>query len=261
MFLDPAGTRAETRLRLVRAYPNHTADAYRLLLGEVGYVPDLLVTDAAGAVFTLVNELRSEGHPNLGWVLSAPHIAGHWRRNLSEITNKSRAAGLPFSPVRLLDQVDTLGFSHSSQAWKNLTDDFQREFAASALSTTWPSQWWQQWKPVVDRQMPLVDAWWRRGLPLSTGALETMLSGPVKGAFTGRQAYFGNVRRTAMLLNLITLQINRWLKSPERIAELLSKDAEAANGFAAPARQWLDSGQERSLYDEQTIQQFLDGDS
>ena len=28
-----------------------------------------------------------------------------------------------------------------------------------------------------------------------------------------------------------------------------------------PSRQWLDSGQERSLYDEQTIQQFLDGDS
>lgn len=260
VFLDPAGSRADTRLRLVRALPNHTADAYRLLLGEVGYVPDVLVTDASTSILTLVNELRGEGHTHLGWVLSAPHIAGSWRRNLAEITKQSRAAGLPFSPVRLLEQVETLEFSRSSQAWKRLTDDFEREFAASAEPTSWPVGWWGPWKPVVDAQMPLVDAWWRKGLPLSTGALETLLSGPIKGAFTGRQAYFGNVRRTAMLLNLITLQINHWLKSPQNIADLLRKDAEAAGGFAAPARRWLDSGLERSLHDAQTIQQFLDGE-
>lgn len=124
VFLDPAGTRAETRLRLVRAYPNHTADAYRLLLGEVGYVPDLLVTDAAPAVFTLVNELRSEGHPNLpdsGWTqdrngpcTTSRRFSSSWTATADGLTRQARrqpsarpVLGEPACPAR--GDVETTG--------------------------------------------------------------------------------------------------------------------------------------------------------
>ena len=85
VFLDPVGRRKVEQLRLLRAYPRHDAAAYRLLLNELGYVPDYVLSDGATGIFRAIRSVAAGDRHRFQPMLSAYHVRNQLRRLFSSL--------------------------------------------------------------------------------------------------------------------------------------------------------------------------------
>ncbi len=250
-FVDRSNGRRHNRLRLLRAYPSHDADAYRLLLAELGYVPDVILADGASGIRGAVSWLR-RNNPDKPFttLLSAYHLRSQLRRQFSDL-----AKPYGFQPGDLLDRLDNWSFCVSGTAWRAWWSDYEARLTAQGIPpSSWPQRWISRVKPMVDEQMTLLDE--HQILPRSTGALEATLFSLVEPSLDRRAIGFGNLARTNRLLDLMVLRANGAFASQSRVVEQLNADARNHGGFAAPVRSITDRRMERSLLDLTSLERL-----
>lgn len=241
----PTATGRTTRLRLLRAFPDRGKAAYGLVLQELGYVPDIVVSDGApgikGAFTALV---AADPSVNCLQVLSSFHIRRMLWRQMAKLTT----AKPTFALGDLADQLDRFQLLASPAAWDAWWDTLRRRTVAQRVpKKAWPAKWERDYKPVIDEQLrALRPCPW---VPASTGAIEGLLTEYAQPMLARRPQGFGNLERTNRLLDLAVLRANGQM-SAAAVADRLRTDAPQHGGYASPVRRILDPGAYRSLLDK-----------
>lgn len=247
-FIDADNGTRVNRLRLLRAFPDHRADDYKLLLAELGYVPDLILADGGKGIGAAVRWL-AKARPDKPFQVCLS--AYHWRKQLlyqlSTLTTKTG-----FQPGNLEGRLEDWSFCSSLAVWQTWWTDYQNRLLAQNIPVTTGTKLWEQkTKPIVDAQMHVLDE--NRLLPRSTGRLEATLFEVVKPAMLQRAAGFGNLERTNRLLDLMTLRANGVFDDMATVSRALEADARRHGGYAAPVRSITDIRMNRSLLDETVV--------
>ena len=233
------------RLRLLRAFADHSGDAYKLVLAELGYVPDIVLADGGTGVGAAVRWLQ-EKNPDKPFTicLSAYHLRSQL---LAQLAGLTRNYG--FQPGDLATRLETWSFVESSFSWQTWWSDYEQRLTSQGLpQTAWPKKWFSETKPMIDQQMEVLDEY--RVIPRSTGAIESVLFRVVKPSLSGRALGFGNLERTNRLLDLMTLSANNELDDVAKITSALMADARRHQGFVPPVRSITDVRMTRSLLDD-----------
>ncbi len=251
-FIDLDKGERVTRLRLLRAYPDHSGDAYKLVLAELGYVPDIVMADGGPGIGAAVRWLKktNPGKP-FAVCLSAYHLRLQLRRQFANLTSKHH-----FEPGDLQDRLRNWSFSSSSVSWQTWWSDYENRLRAQGIApSAWPRKWMNEVKPTVDAQMLVLDQ--SHVLPRSTGSLEATLFDIVKPSMNARGQGFGNLERTNRLLDLMTLRANGVFDNLQSVTDALVADARRNDGFAPPVRTITDVRKVRSLLDETMTERLV----
>lgn len=257
VVLNPAtGRVSRTRLRLLRAYPNHSTEAYTLLLAELPYVPDYVIADGGKGIEPAVKLLADRSGQDVTFITSAYHIRQQLRRAIA----KARRSKSAFNPGELADQVEDFGPTRSAQAWQDWWEAYERRLVAQAVPRSgWPLRAKTEAYHRTLSQLTALAPW--PDIPRSTGPLEDLFARYVKASIKPRGRGFGNLIRTNELLNLFVLRTNGYFNDHVRVVTVLRQDATqgdpAAAGYAPPVRTITDPGLDRSLLDESVITRLI----
>jgi hypothetical protein len=239
---DP--TTYDRRVRLIRAFPQHTADAYELLIYDCGFLPDVLVSDGSHSIKSTVNRLRTL-NPDLVWMLSAFHVVEQLRRAMTKLRSKKLAT--PFAPGDLLARMESLTFLSNERTWAQWWSDLDRRLNAQRIPASYrPNKWRSTYGPEMDNALRYAAAY--PNLPRGTGALEASIRNEVSPFFAGRAHRFTNIERINRACDLLTLRLNGKLDRPDTIEKVLTDAALAGDGWMPPARQVNDPEGYFSLY-------------
>jgi hypothetical protein len=244
-FIDRDRGSRLTRVRLLRAFPAQSSDAYKLVLAELDYVPDVLMADGSTAIATATRWL-ARMNPGKSFVTSPS--AYHLRIQLfRQLASSSKNYG--FESGNLVARLENWSFIESSLSWQTWWSDYlklmdQQSVPKSAI----PGKWVKETKPIVDNWMHLLDD--HSVMPRSTEELETVLFKVVEPSLSGRALGFGNLQRTNRLLDLLTLKANGQFEDLQMVAAALNKDAREHDGYVPPVRTITDNRMNRSLLDE-----------
>lgn len=244
-FIDRDTGQRVTRLRLLRAFADHSADAYKLVMAELGYVPDIVMADGGRGIGAATRWL-SDANPDKPFLtsLSAYHLRQQLLRQLATLTRE-----YGFQPGDLASRLENWSFIESTFSWTTWWNNYETRLTSQDLpKTAWPTRWIDKTKPIVDAQMPVLDE--HRVLPRSTGALESMLFHVVKPSLSGRALGFGNLERTNRLLDLMTLNANGEFDDLSKVTAALASDARKHGGYVPPVRSITDVRMTRSLLDD-----------
>ena len=241
------------RVRLIRAYPNHSADAYELFVIESGVAPDVIVSDSSTAILRMVKRLRKT-NPNLVWVPSAYHVAKQMTRALNAMH-----WGRPvqrFVPLDLLDRLTNYSFLGSPKAWEQWWRDLEsRAWSQAVPPGRLPTNWHNKYFQLIADGLDYLAA--NPNVPRGTGAVEATIRGNVKPFFEPRAAAFTNIERINRLADLLTLRLNGRLDRRGDIVTLLRRDAEDAGGYVPPARSITECKGERLLHNPAVVASSL----
>ena len=239
----PEQTTFDHRVRLIRALPKHTADAYELLLLELGYTPDVIVSDSSTSIEALLRRLRSR--QPVVWIPSAFHVVKQLRKALLKMS--SAKTGRLANPGTLMSKLESYQLLDSPQSWQDWWDDFDAKTQAQQVAPgLLPTVWRRKYQQAVADALVFVAN--NPNTPKGNGAVEATIRGAVKPFFEGRATTMGNINRTNNLCDLLCLSQNQKMDNPKEIAKLLVKDlADDNNGYAPPARQIADPEGTRSL--------------
>jgi hypothetical protein len=241
------------RVRLVRAYPQHTADAYELLVYECGFIPDVIVADSAHGIVKMIKRLRAY-NPDLVWVPSAWHVVNQLRRAMNKLTAAKLAT--PFVPGDLLARMESMAFLADETAWATWWADLDRRMNAQAVPANLrPNKWRKAYDSEVRDALRYLAA--HPQVPRGNGALEASIRNEVTPFFAGRAQRFGNIERVNRACDLLTLRLNGKLARPADIEKVLTAAALAGDGWMPPARQVNDPEGFASLRSKDILDQTL----
>lgn len=257
VVLSPtSGKVRDTRLRLLRAYPSHSTDAYTLLFADLPYVPDFVIADGGKGIEPAVKLLAERTGHEVTFITSAYHV----REQLRRVIAKARASKSSFTPGDLAARVERFGPTQSRQDWVQWWADYERRLKAQGVPRSgWPlrakSESYQRTIEQLDALAPWPD------IPRSTGHLEDLFARYVKASIKPRGRGFGNLIRTNQLLDLFVVRANGYFDDRARVVAALRRDAVEGDpenaGFAPPVRTITDPGLDRSLLDESVVARLV----
>jgi hypothetical protein len=237
------------RVRLIRAYPTHQADAYELLLLDCGVTPDVIVSDSAPGILKVVDRLKKR-NPQLVWAPSAFHIARQLERRLAAM--KWGRPAERFVPGDLADRVANYSFINSARAWEDWWKDLDARAAAQRVpEAAMPGAWRSRYYDRIRSALLYLDQ--HPEVPRGTGAVEANIRREMKPFFEARATGFTNIERTNRAADLLTLRLNGRLDDKKKVATILRADAENANGFAPAARSVTEPKGARYLRDPEVV--------
>lgn len=247
-WMDAANPGA-TKLRLVRALPKSTSVAWRLLFAEMGYVPDLVLSDAATPIIGAV--ARHFPAPGPLFVPSTYHLG----RALENHALAEALQGPDAPDLRAhLAQLGKDGAALSSvAAWHTWWDRLEALAVASNLADIGDLRRSRaNYEERMAAALPALLSDPR--LSQSTGGLENLIRSWVEPILHERQHQFGNIERTNNLFDLAVCRAEGALVDLNAVARLLEADALSHGGWTVPARAIADPlarhGWYRSLRDE-----------
>jgi len=218
-----------TRLRLIRAYPKATSVAWRLLFDEVGYTPDVIVSDAARPIIAAGDaHWRNDPKPPL-FVPSVWHLKDALRHNaLAESMKGPNGAAIEthFEDLRRDRALAT------PEAWAQWWTDLH----ALCAETVVPYNFQLSKDGYFDRMaqaIPLLAADHR--IKVSSGGLESMLK-DVEKVLYRRAFQFSNIERTNNLMDLVVARNNGMFINLAAIVRLIEADETPHRGWTVPMR-------------------------
>ncbi|MCY7298016.1 MAG: hypothetical protein LH616_02250 [Ilumatobacteraceae bacterium] len=237
------------RVRLIRAYPTHTADAYELLVYECGFMPDVIVSDSAHGIVQMVKRLRGL-NPDLVWVPSEFHVVQQLRRAMNKMTNPRLRS--PFVPGDLLVRMESMSMLSTEAAWVRWWSDLDRRMDTQVVPANLrPSSWRRTYADQFVTALRYLAA--HPQVPRGNGAVEAQMRIEVGPFFAGRYTSFGNIERLNRAADLLTLRLNGRLARITDIERLLTASALEGNGWMPPARQVNDPEGFRSLHEPDVL--------
>lgn len=238
---DPFGLPERgSRLRLARAFSRSNADAWQLVLAELGVRPDFVVCDRGSG---LTSALKTYYGQSVGVVPSLWHIQKNLREALTELSNTTFLVG----SERVL--VDALR-KHLGVLGRESLLGWTPEDVA---------QWWQELANIVAslsapvssiralraehesrllEALPILSA--NPQVPASNAAVESQIRNDLKSFLANRKHLFGNQERTNRLLNLLVARRAGAFSDLDDLALRIRQMNEVAGGWAPAPRQILD---------------------
>lgn len=249
---DPE-TPGKGRLRLVRALPKSTSVAWRLVFDEVGYRPDIIVSDAATSIRLAVSDHWRGDEPLL--VPSLWHLRRALETNaLSDALKVKNDAGKALA-AHLSGLARDGAAMASVEGWHDWWEKLDRLAAATGkVKPRSLAAAHDNYERRMAAALPALLAEPR--IVKSTGGLESQMRSLVGGVLRPpRKQHFGNIERTNNLMDLVVVRANDGFVDLIAVAKLIEADERPHNGHTVPMRSVQDPsprGQKpyRSLRDE-----------
>ena len=241
------------KLRLVRALPKSTSVAWRLVFDEMGYRPDIIVSDAASSIPLAVADHWRGDEPLL--VPSTWHLRRALETNaLSEALKVNNDAGKAL--VAHLGGLSRDGAALSSvegwhKWWAKL--DLLAEATGKVKPRSLAAAHDNYERRMADALPALLGD---PRIVQSTGGLESQMRGQVGSVLRApRKQHFGNIERTNNLMDLVVVRANDGFVDLIAVAKLIEAEEVPHDGRTVPMRSIEDPsprGQKpyRSLRDE-----------
>jgi len=250
---DPLARTYRQRVRLIRAYPTHNAEAYELLVLDSGVVPDVIVSDSATGILKMVTRLR-KSNPELVWAPSAYHVGAQLERRLAAM--KWGRPAQRFIPGDLADRLSNYSFISSTSEWERWWRDLDaRALAQGVPDAVIPRAWRRRYYEMIRSALIYLDK--HPAVPRGTGSVEANIRGQVKPFFEPRASSFTNIERTNRAADLLTLRLNKRMDDKRKVAAILRADAEQSDGFAPAARSITEPKGARLLRDPEVVASSL----
>lgn len=247
------GTSSRLRVRLMRAFPSHSANAYKLLLAETGIVPDFVLADGGKGIRPAVVRHAQRVGEDITFITSHYHL----RLQLGRALDKAEEGCERFDASSLRESLDTFAPFASRVAFEQWWQEFERHLDAQrvprhARSDRWKNEYYSYVCAELDALATFPHT------AKSTGALETRVGGQFKATLEARSGAFGNLARTNALLDLFVLYDNGYFDDMPHVIRVLRADATHGDpehpGFVPPVRQICDAGAYRSLLDPERVE-------
>ncbi len=238
------------RLRLVRAMPNVTATSWLLVLDELGYVPDVVVTDGAKGADLALRTLYANTPTTV--VPSMWHLRETIKRAFVQVP-----AAWALNDKGEQDLIEPLG-SHlrslrrrsvvqmSSRDWAKWWDDLEAMVTAQHYPVEKVRKSRSTWEPAVASALSVMRQY--PEIHVSTGGLESVMRSRVKPILEKRGNAFANIERTNRLFDLVVVRAHGGFEDLGAVARALRADAESVAGWTVPLRTIADPRPNRSSY-------------
>jgi hypothetical protein len=238
-----------SKLRLVRAMPKATGVAWRLAFAEVGYVPDVIVSDAATSIIAAVG--RHFDGPGPLFVPSLWHLGQALRNNsLKAALRGARRKEIGAHLAELGREGSAMRSVADWHAWWDQLEALAAGSGEVKMDALRQSR--ANYETRMAAALPTLLA--EPELKMSTGGLETIMHKHIDPVLDGRRHQFGNIERTNNLLDLVVCRANGAFTDLNAVAALLEADEEPWRGWTVPLRAVADPlpavGAYRSLRDE-----------
>ncbi|MDA8203179.1 MAG: hypothetical protein M0Z49_10520, partial [Chloroflexi bacterium] len=241
-WTDPAVPGA-TKLRLVRAMPALNGTAWRLAFAEMGYVPDMILSDASTSIISGVS--RHFGTPGPLFVPSIWHIGQALENNALEdalrgpyrdafrahLAQLARDGKAMESVAAWHTWWDTLG-ALAIQSRAVRLDDLRRSRA--------------NYEDRMAAALPALLADPRLGM--STGGIESLNHTWIDPLLAQRQYQFANIERTNNLFDLAVCRSEGAFTDLNAVAALIEADELPWGGWTVPLRAIADPQPRRGTY-------------
>jgi hypothetical protein len=233
-----------TKLRLVRALPKATGIAWRLMFADVGYRPDIIISDAATPILGAVNRHFATPGPLL--IPSIFHMTRALENNALRNALRTPLAG------QIRSHLYTVGRDQpplqSVVGWQQWWDDLAALAKTSqAVDLGDFAQSRANYEPRMAAALPALLGSPRR-IPVSTGGLESLMREWVEPMLDGRRHQFGNIERTNMLLDLAICRAEGAFLDVNDVAKLIEADELPWGGWTVPQREIADPMPRRGVY-------------
>lgn len=230
------------RLRLVRGLPRNDHMAWKLVLDELGYTPDIVIADGDDSQLKAIRELWGSATtwiPSLFHVRSNVALAlldtpGTWTKD-TDTASKDLLPELDDHLALLSRETITeLDAGHWARWWNELEEIVVR--VGAPLDKVANSR--RQHEAVVANALPTVAKYPQ--LPLSTGGLEVAIRQRIAPVLSGRAHVFGNLERTNRLFDLVVCNDDGLFDKMPTVIDLLRSDSVANDGWSTPLREVTD---------------------
>ncbi len=243
----------QTRLRLVRAMPKANSTAWRLAFAEVGYTPDIIVSDAATSIVAAVG--RHFVGPDAPLLIPS---LWHLGRALENNALEKALKGANGREIRrhLAELKRSNGAIRSVGDWIGWWDHLAVLAKASHLvKLDALRQTRANYEKRMAAAIPAIAADPR--LIVSTGGLESIIRDAIEPVLERRRHQFANIERTNILMDLVVARAVGMFADLGVVEDLITADALDNDGWTVPLRTIADrqpaSGAYRSLRDEMLL--------
>lgn len=239
---------AAGQLRLVRALPTRTTDAWKLVLDEPGYAPDIVISDAAETQLGAVRDL----FPQARIVPCLWHVTNNVRKALVDVPGACATSAS--GSKRLHKDIEThlyqlrrstgvLDSAANVTTWFDTLETLHIEHQLPLDKMTLQRNYYE---PQLVQALPTIAAY--PEMPTTTAAAEVAIRHTLKPAISQRKAGLGNIERTNRLLDLIVARGHKSFDDLNTVAAMLRADAMTDGGHSTPLRHVADPKPLRGRY-------------
>ena len=247
---DGTVTGRSSRLVRVRALPNGSTDAWRLVLGELD-APDFLVADGAAAI-------EKAAAAVWGKETTVVPCMYHATRNIE--VNLTPAQGRLADKVR--DHMYRLSRDMMRDGGPNAVttwfDDLEHVTAAAALPADLVAAQRRRYEPLLRRTALVAQQHNDPEVQVSNSAVEAQIRQWVKRLTTRRGAMFSNLARTNLLGDLIVAAANGALLDQHEVARTIRLASKSTRGWAPPPRALTEPAGVLGLRDAFSVTELLE---
>jgi hypothetical protein len=128
-FSTGSGKQRETILRLLRAFPDHSANSYTLLLDELDYVPNFVIADGGKGIELAIKALADRSGQDVRFITSTYHV----RQSLRRVLLKAHNSTPNLRPGPLATEVEKFRMLADLGAWELWWDHYERLLTAQGI--------------------------------------------------------------------------------------------------------------------------------
>ena len=226
----------DSRLRLVRAYPMATREAWELVFDELGTRPDFIVADRGTAIAGAVKRVFGT---EVGIIPSLFHLFRALREGLLKhppaVTRLEGRDVLVPELAKHLDRLerDALG-ALAPGDWAQWWDELLALAAGLGVPTAGLREQRSLYEPVLLAAIPALLR--QPQLPASNAAVETRIRSHLEPFLAVRGSLYRNLARTNFLLDLAVARDQGALNDLEALARRIREDNEDSGGWAPAPR-------------------------
>jgi hypothetical protein len=247
------GFTATPKLRLMRALGSSAADAWMLVLSELGYepggdyYPDFVVTDGGAAIEGAMRRM----FPNTVRIPSLWHLLRSIEDTLRRLPGSTRRTeeGTALIPD-LAGHLTRLSADRlrdmTSQHWSGWWDDLIRIAARNELPTETIVSKRAEYEGAVLTALPYLVA--NTSLPVATGGYERVLANATGSVLAGRARSHRSVERLNSLLDMVVARHQGAMNSPEAVANQLRAFVAKSGGWGPQPREIADPQPDDGAY-------------
>lgn len=226
----------DVKLRLARAYPRGSADAWKLVLNELPVAPDFVIADASEAIRIAVSDYYQN---EIVIIPSMFHVMRNIQEPLMAIkaattTNNGRVELIaPLAKhLGLLsrDDIMTMSVRDLGNWWDHLVY-LVSQVPAPVAQINNKRKFYEQ--RIADA-LPVLQA--NPQLPASNAGVEARIRTNLAPLMEARKYLFRNLTRTNFLLDLATVRDNGGFTNLDALAALIRTNNEESGGWAAKPR-------------------------
>jgi len=228
---------SDARLRLVRAYPRNSEEAWALVLNELEVVPDFIIADASPSINAAY--LRTYTNRKPTFIPSLYHINKNIREVLAKVPGGATKKGKKVYLNKLINEAASFMSRDDlvKLTPKELSASWDKLIAAVAATDGKTKQIIGQRISNEPRMLESIKTLTKYPfLPASNASVESKIRKDLDQFLENRKARYRNLARTNFLLDLAVCRSQGAFNDLEKLGKLIRESNEAASGWAPAPR-------------------------